>query len=61
MDTFIVRVYRYPGRKGQEYLGVVEFTDGTPRRRFHSDNELIDIIACAQAKGEVQVQYCRKE
>jgi len=61
MDTYIVRVYRYPERKGQEYLGVVEFTDGTPRQRFHSDNELVNIIACARSKGDVQVEYLREE
>jgi len=61
MDTFIVRVYRYPESRGQDYLGVVEFTDGTPLRQFHTDSELVDIIACAKSKGAVQVQYMREE
>ena len=61
MDTFIVRVYRYPQSKGQDYLGVVEFTDGTPRRQFHSDGELADIIASASSRGEVKVQHLGEE
>ena len=61
MDTYIVRVYRYPEEKGEGCLGVVEFTDGTPFRRFHTDGELMDIITRARMKGEVQVRYVREE
>ena len=61
MDTYIVRVYRYPENDDRTYLGIVEFTDGTPRQSFRSDLELVDIIAGARARGEVRVEYIHKE
>lgn len=61
MDTYIVRVYRRPEGQGQSYLGVVEFTDGTPYRLFRTNDELMGIIAAARGRGDVQIHYVREE
>lgn len=61
MDTYIVRIYRYPEKSDQSYFGLVAFTDGTPRQNVRFDTEPVRIIAGARAHGDIQGEFVRRK